>query len=109
MIDTIHANNGYNPNFHFNRKFTKSEQDLTGNSATNMAQIMWLEDMVHISGGSKLTHTAMMPASWMVKNKDWSEKLAKIKERVISGRYEIDTEKLAEKMMGRMAGVLMTR
>jgi hypothetical protein len=78
---------------------------LIGNPIDDMINITWSGDIAYLSVNSKVMHTEIASASWMAKNNDWSKKLEKIRWLVISGRYKIDAEKLAEKMLGSMLGI----
>ena len=107
MIDVMHTNNARKPNFYFYRRHRKFALGMMKSQAAVSPGIIWAGDIAYLSGGSKLMHSAMVSDSWMEKNKDWSTRLEKIRGLVISGRYEIEAERLAEKMLGSMVGVLM--
>ncbi|MBW2181021.1 MAG: hypothetical protein JRG81_11735 [Deltaproteobacteria bacterium] len=107
MIDAMHANNARKPNFYFTQRHRKFDLGMMGSQAAVSPGVIWAGDIAYLSGGSKLMPSAMASDSWMGNNKDWSSRLENIKGLVISDRYEIDAERLAEKMLGNMVGVLM--
>jgi hypothetical protein len=78
--------------------------DMMGSSIDDMINITWSGDIAYVSGNSKVMHAEIASASCVAKNNDWSKKLEKIRWLVVSGRYKIDAEKLAEKMLGSMLG-----
>lgn len=107
MIDVMYANNDINQKNFFYRRYRKSGLGMMGSQPAVFTGMMWERDIACLPGRSKLMPTAMASDSWMVKNKDWSGRVEKIRGLVISGRYKIDAERLAEKMLGSMAGVLI--
>ncbi len=107
MINTVYANSVHQPNSYFNRREKRSDIDLLGDQVADRAGIMWSGDIAYLFRGSTLVRTAMVSVSPTEKNKAWPERRGKIRELIHSGRYTINPEKLAEKMLGTMAGVWM--
>jgi len=68
---------------------------------------MWTGAISYRLTGATSVPTAMIPYSFVKRNTQLSEKLTRIKQLVVSGRYQMNAEKIAEKMLGTMAGLLM--
>jgi len=107
MINAIYRNDVYRPDCCFNRNYRKFNIDVIGNQFIDISGTIWPEDISYVSRSSTFMHSAMTPTTWIIKNRNLSEKLGVIKGLVVSDRYKIDAEKLAEKMMGDMVCLLM--
>jgi len=65
---------------------------------------LYSEDLRYIFNSTVTDRAAVAPISLITKSMDRSEKVEKIKNRVMSGKYRIDAEKVAEKILCRTVG-----
>lgn len=100
MIDFNYTNNLNKPNFHFHRNCERFDSVFMEYKTAGMIRNIW-------SGDSSLMQSARATTPWVVRKYKWSGKVARIKELVMSGKYKVDAEKLAEKILGNMVDLLM--
>lgn len=109
MFNTLPANDIYKPNVFYNKKDRKCIQGMMVNQTFDKPDISWVGDLTYISYNLKRMHAKRVSSPMIATKNNWPGKLEKIKELVVSGRYKINAEKIAEKMLGSVVGFVMTR
>jgi len=106
MVDMMHSSAVFKPNLYFYSEYNQVNILLDGKRPVSLSGHVWAGDIGCLTVSSPRTHHAVPPDSAMKKMNERSGKLEKIRSLIINGKYRIDAEKLAEKLLSNIGGLL---